>query len=106
MRNKNGRMMLEANRKTVMETFRCTAETDKKIEAKAKHMGESKSRFLSECVETGLKRKTKYDKGKVRSLVEQQEAINQMIIGLAPEQEELKNQLLELGERMIKLWEF
>ena len=105
MQNKN-RIMLKSDRKTVMETFRCTVDLDKKIEAKAKHMGESKSKFLSECVETGLKRKTKYDKGKVRILVEQQEIMNQLVRGLTPEQEGLKKLLLEYGERMMELWEF
>lgn len=100
------RMKLDLDRKTVMESFRCTVEMDKKIEAKARHMGESKSRFLLECAETGLKRKARYDKEKTRTLVEQQETMNQMIRGLAPGQEGLRKQLLEYGERMMELWEF
>ena len=106
MRSKKGRMMLRSNRKEVTITFRCTKELDKKIEAKAKHMGENKSQFLSDCVETGLKRKTRYDKGKGRSLVEMQETMNQIIRTLTPEQEKAKEQLLELEERMMKLWDF
>ncbi len=49
---------------------------------------------------------TRYDKGKGRSLVEMQEAMNQIIRTLTPGQENVKGQLLELGERMIKLWDF
>lgn len=93
-------------RKEVTVTFRCTKELDKKIEAKAKDMGENKSQFLSDCIEIGLKRKSRYDKGKGRSLVEIQEAMNQMIRTLTPEQENVKEQILELGERTIKLWDF
>lgn len=101
-----GRMMFKANRKEVTVTFRCTKELDKKIEEKTKRMGENRSQFLSDCVEIGLKRRTRYDKGKGRSLVEMQEAMNQMIRTLTPEQEDEKAQILELEERMMKLWDF
>jgi len=100
------RLLLLTQRKEVTETFRCTRELDKKIEKRAKQMGENKSQFLSDCVEMGLKRKTRYDKGKCRSMVEMQEALNQIIMTLTPEQENVKEQLLELGERAIKLWDF
>lgn len=106
MGNINRKLKMKFNRKNVTETFRCTKELDQKIEAKAKYLGENKSQFLSECVEEGLKRKTKYDKGKGRTLVEIQEAMNQIIRILTPEQENVKEQLLELGEGMIRLWDF
>ena len=35
-----------------------------------------------------------------------QEAMNQMIRTLTPEQEDEKAQILELEERMMKLWDF
>ena len=101
-----GRIMFKSNRKDVTVTFRCTKELDKKIEEKAKHMGENRSQFLSDCVEIGLKRKTRYDKGKGRSLVEMQEAMNQIIRTLTPEQEKMKEQILELEERTMRLWDF
>lgn len=106
MRKTKGRMMLKSSRKDVTITFRCTKEMDKKIEEKAKHMGENKSQFLSDCVEKGLKRQTRYDKGKGRSLVEMQEAMNQIIRAFTPEQEKVKEQILGLEERMMKLWDF
>ena len=106
MRRTKGKMMLKSNRKEVTITFRCTKEMDKKIEAKAERMGENKSQFLADCVETGLKRQTRYDKGKGRSLVEIQEAMNQIIRTLTPEQKKMKEQILQLEERMIKLWDF
>lgn len=102
----NRKLKIRFNRKSVTETFRCTKELDQKIEAKAKHLGENKSQFISECVEEGLKRKTRYDKGNGRTMVEAQEAMNQIIRTLTPEQENVKEQLLELGERMIRLWDF
>ena len=101
-----GKMMFKSNRKDVTITFRCTKEMDKKIEVKAERMGENKSQFLSDCIERGLKRKTRYDKGKGRALVEMQEATNQIIRTLTPEQEKVKEQILELEERMMKLWDF
>ena len=79
---------------------------NEKIEEKAKHMGENKSQFLADCVERGLKRQARYDKGKGRSLVEMQEAINQIKRAPIPEQEKVKEQILELEERMMKLWDF
>ena len=103
---RKGKMMLKSNRKGVTETFRCTKKLDKKIGEKAGQLGVNKSQFLSDCVETGLKRKSRYDKGKVRSLVEMQEAMNQMIRTFTPEQEELKEQALRLTERTMELWEF
>ncbi len=106
MESTNRKLIMRSNRKNVTETFRCTKELDQKIEAKAKRMGENKSQFLSDCVELGLKRKTRYDKGKGRSLVETQEAMNQIIRALTPEQENVKEQILKLTERMMKLWDF
>lgn len=106
MESKNIKLLMNPNRKNVTETFRCTKELDQKIEAKAKQFKQNKSQFLSDCVELGLKRRTKYDKGKGRALVEMQEAMNQTIRTLTPGQENVKGQLLELGERMIKLWDF
>lgn len=106
MRRTKGKMMLKSNRKEVTITFRCTKEMEKRIEAKAERMGENKSKFLSDCIETGLKRQTRYDKGKGRSLVEMQETMNQIIRTLTPEQEKVKGQILELEERMMKLWDF
>ncbi|MDE7019372.1 MAG: hypothetical protein K2P23_00480, partial [Lachnospiraceae bacterium] len=64
------------------------------------------SKFLSECVEEGLKRKSRYDKGKVRSLVEMQETMNHMVTDLDGEENELKQQILGLIERGIELWQF
>lgn len=100
------KITLKSARKKVTVTFRCTKELNEKIEIKAKSIGENKSQFLSDCVEKGLKRKTRYDKGKGRSLVELQEAMNQMIRAFTSEQEGEKAQILELEERMIKLWDF
>ena len=94
------------NKKTVNVSFRCTAEQDRQIEAKAKGMGEKKSEFILDCVEVGLKRKTRYDKGKIRSLVEMQEAMNRMIMSLEDEPKEIKKQILEYEKRMGELWEF
>lgn len=100
------RKTMVADKKTVNISFRCTVEQDRRIEAKAKGMGEKKSEFISDCIEEGLKRKTRYDKGKVRSLVEMQEAINQMIMRLGDEQKEIREQILEYEERTMRLWEF
>lgn len=106
MGSTKGRVMFKSERKEVTITFRCTKEMDKRIEAKAELMGENKSKFLSDCVERGLERKRRYDKGKGRSLVEMQEAMNHVIRTFTPEQEKMKEQILELGERMMKLWDF
>ena len=100
------RKMPIGNKKTVNVSFRCTAEQDRQIEAKAKSMGEKKSEFILDCVEAGLKRKTRYDKGKVKSLVETQEAMNQMIMSLEDGPKEIREQILEYEERMSNLWEF
>ena len=100
------RKMPIGNKKTVNVSFRCTAEQDRQIEAIAKSMGEKKSEFILDCVEAGLKRKTRYDKGKVRALVEMQETMNQMIMSLGDGQKEIREQILEYGERTMKLWEY
>ena len=66
--------------------------------------GSSDNRFTN--IEAGLKRKTRYDKGKVRALVEMQETMNQMIMSLGDGQKEIREQILEYGERTMKLWEY
>lgn len=105
MNKSTGKKILKTGRKTVMVTFRCTEELKNKIETKAGQMKIRESKFLSECVEVGLKRQSRYDKGKVRSLVEMQEAMNRMVTGYDGEQDEIKEQILKLMERGIELWQ-
>lgn len=100
------RKLATGDKKTVNVSFRCTIEQDRRIEIKARSMGEKRSEFISDCIEAGLKRKTRYDKGKVRALVEMQETMNQMIMSLGDGQKEIREQILEYGERTMKLWEF
>lgn len=106
MDKKTGVKLLKRGRKTVMVSFRCTEDLKNRIGAKAGQMKIGESKFLSDCVEEGLKRKSRYDKGKVRSLVEMQEAINHMVTDFDGEQDELKEQILGLMERGIELWQF
>lgn len=106
MDKRTGKKMLKTGRKTETVSFRCTEDLKNKIETKARQMKIGESKFLSECVEEGLKRKSRYDKGKVRSLVEMQETMNHMATGFDGEQDELKEQILGLMERSIELWQF
>lgn len=94
------------DKKAISVSFRCTVGLNRQIEAKAKHMEEKKSKFISDCIEAGLKRKTRYDKGKARALVEMQEDLNHMIRNIGNEQQGLKEEILKYEERTMKLWEF
>ena len=49
------RKLATGDKKTVNVSFRCTIEQDRRIETKARSMGETKSEFLSDCIEAGLK---------------------------------------------------
>lgn len=106
MDKRTGKKLLKTGRKTETVSFRCTEDLKNKIESKARKMQIGESKFLSECVEEGLKRKSRYDKGKVRSLVEMQETMNHMVTDLDGEENELKQQILGLIERGIELWQF
>lgn len=106
MDKRTGNRMLRTDGISVMVSFRCKKDLKKKIETKARHMGIGESRFISDCLEMGVKRRSKYDKGKVKSLVEMQEAMNHMVTELGAGQGEQKRQVLELMERSANLWEF
>lgn len=86
------------NRKTEIISIRCPLETKRKMQNKAEKIGISASDFALECIETNLKRNTKWSKDKVRTLVEAQETMNQLIVSLDPEQQEMKNQLIDISK--------
>lgn len=106
MDKRTGRKLLKKGRKTETITFRCTEDLKSKIETKARQMKIGESKFLSDCVEERLKRKSRYDKGKVRTLVEIQETMNHMMADFDEGQDEQKEQILGLMERGIELWQF
>ena len=89
----------------MMVSFRCKKDLKKKIENKAEHMRIGESKFITNCIEEGVKRRSRYDKGKVNTLVKMQEDMNRMVIEFDGEQDELKEQILEFMERSTKLWE-
>lgn len=94
------------NRKTETVSIRCLPETKRKMQNKAEKMGVSVSDFALNCIETNLKRNTKWSKHKVRTLVEVQEAMNQMILNLDLDQQEIKNRMIDLSKGEMGLWDF
>ena len=102
----SGKRLSRMNRKTAMISVRCREDEKRKIEQKADRMGISESKLIEEAIEVVLKRKTRSDKNKVKTLVEMQETMNQMVRDLGDEQDEYRMQLLGLMERTINLWEF
>ena len=94
------------NRKTETISIRCLPETKRKMQNKAEKIGVSISDFALECIETNLKRNSKWSKHQIRTLVEVQEAMNQMMLSLEPEQKEIKNQLIDLSKGEMGLWDF
>lgn len=94
------------NRKTETLSIRCLPETKKKMQNKADKFGVSVSDFVLNCVETNLKRNAKCSKDKARILVESQEAMNQLILSLGPEQQEIKKRLIDLSKGEMGLWDF
>lgn len=97
--------MNKNNKKTEILTVRCTPEKKRRLVLKAEQLGISISDFVSDCLEDKLKRNTKRNKHKVRALVEAQEAMNQIILGLDIEQQEIKNKLINYSEGMMDLWD-
>lgn len=93
-------------RKTEIISLRCTAVTAKKLKEKSKKLGISVSEFIMDEIEPAIKRKTKRDKNHAKALVETQEAMNQLIYNLSPEQNEIRKQLLDFSERMMNLWQY
>lgn len=92
--------------KIAVITFRCTSEMGQKIKNKSNRLGLNVSAFTLNCVEAGLDRKTKYDKKRVKEMVEVQESLNQLVSSMNPEQEESIKKLLDISKEMMKLWEF
>lgn len=97
--------MYKNNKKTEILTVRCTPEKKKKLKARVDQLGIPISVFVSDCLEDKLKRNTKRNKHKVRALVEAQEAMNQIILGIDIEQQEIKNKLINYSEGMMDLWD-
>ena len=106
MDQRTGVKLLKMERKTAKISIRCTEETKRKIAAKAERMETSESRLLEEAVDVILRRRSRYDKGKARTLVETQEAMNHMVRELGNDQSGSREQLLDLMERMAGLWQF
>lgn len=106
MDKRMGNRLTKPGRKTAKISIRCREEEKKKIEKKAAHMGISESKLMEEAIEAVLKRRSRYDKGKVRSLVEMQEAMNHMVRDIGDGQDEYRAMLMELMERSMGLWEF
>ena len=92
-------------KKTRIISIRCTSEMEKKIKAKADQLGVSTSEFIMDELEDGLKRITKHDRNHVRALVETQESLNNLISSLEPEQNELKQKLIDFSKGMMKIWQ-
>lgn len=96
--------MKEENRKIENIPFRCTSVMKNKIERKSEQLYGKKniSKFVSECIEMNLKKKTKSDKKHARALVELQEALNHIIIDTA--NEEIKENLITFSKGAMDLW--
>lgn len=106
MDRRTGKRIMKVGTQSVMVSFRCKKDLKKKIENKAEHMGVRESKFISDCIEAGVKRRSRYDKGKVNTLVKMQEDMNHIVMEFDGEQGDLKEQVLEFMERTMKLWEF
>lgn len=97
--------MCKNDKKTEILTVRCTPEMKKRLKRKADQLGISISDFVADCFDDKLKRNTKRNKHKVKVLVEAQETLNQIILGLDTEQREIKNKLIDFSEEVIDLWD-
>ncbi len=86
-------------------SIRCTPKMEERVKNKAGQTGLSVNAFVLNCIEPGLARKTKFDKYRARELVEAQEAMNQLILSLGPEQETVKRQLINYTEGAMGIWD-
>lgn len=97
--------MYKKNIRSEMLTVRCTPEKKKRMKTKADQLGISVSDFVSDCLDDRLKRNTKRNKHKVRVLVEAQETMNQIILGLDTDQQEIKDKLMDYSREVMDLWD-
>ncbi len=95
----------EKYRKSSFISLRCTPDMYEKIKKKAKKRKLSTSDYVIECVDTGLKKRRRGSKEKLRVLVENQEELNKIIKDLGPEQQGLRDSLIDCTREMMKLWE-
>lgn len=98
--------MSKDNIKNENISFRCTMELKNKIKAKAEKFDVSDSVYIVECIEANLKRNTKGNKHKAKVLVEMQEAMNQFLLHINPEDQEIKDQIINIMKGAIDLWDF
>ncbi len=86
-------------------SIRCTPKTEERVKNKARQTGLSLNAFVLNCIESGLARKTKFDKYRARELVEAQEAMNRLVLSLGPGQEAVKRQLINDTEGAMGIWD-
>lgn len=106
MYEKSKSIMSAENKKSDNISFRCASELKRKIKAKADKFGVSDSVYIIECIEENLKRNTKRNKDKVRTLVEMQEAMNQFLLNTDFEDQEAKDKLINIMKGAMDLWGF
>lgn len=106
MHKKSKNTMSAKNKKTENISFKCTMELKRKIKDKADKFGVSDSTYIIECIEENLKRNTRGNKHKVKTLVEMQEAMNQFLISIDSENQEIKNRIIEISKGAMDLWDF
>lgn len=93
-------------KKSVNLSVRCTPKLEDRIKSKSRQLDMSVSEFVSNCIEGGLARKTKYDRHKARALVEMQIKLDQIILRLSPEQKDIKEQLIGFARNeVMELWD-
>lgn len=106
MYEKSRSTMSADNKKTESMSFKCTKELKRKIKAKADKFGVTDSVYILDCIETNLRRSAKGNKHKVKVLVELQEAVNQLLLDIDPENQEIKDQLINIMKGAMDLWDF
>ena len=105
MYKKTGYRLSDKDKKSASVTVRCVPEMQKRVKNKADALGVTVSEFVSDCIEMKMKRNTKNDKRKVRILVEAQETLNQIILSLTPQQQEIKDKLIDYSKGVMELWD-
>lgn len=103
---KKQKRIKEEDKKNEIINYRCTTDMKRRIERKSEELYGKKntSKFISDCIESNMKRKTRRDKRHARALVESQEALNRLIINT--EDEEMKKRLIDYMKGTMGLWDY
>lgn len=91
--------------KTRLVTVRMSEQTMKKLQSKAVLKNKDAAEFADELIVKGLKSRSQRNSGKLCTLVEIQQGMNELVRKLGSDQNELKEELIRIEKEVIRLWE-